>query len=289
MQVLNITPLSPHIGAAINHGLEEILASSVLRQAVVTALDEHLMIQLHQPNAAPSVMAEFSALFGPVRDGGGRCAGDVKGMRIVANEVDAQGRPLPGGDTIGHVWHTDYSSDKKPPARIVTYTERAASSRPTTEWVNMFKVYESLPDKLKRRIAGLSAIYYSFKNGVHVDKQDVPVPLEQRQKGELRPLVCCHPGGGPNAGRPYLYLPSRRDSVIPGLAEAESRALLNELWDCVEAAPCRLTAAPDSGSCVVMDNRAVVHNRQGWSMTDPRTVWAISCEGDLPRAAYAAQ
>lgn len=289
MQGLNITPLSPHIGAAIDNSLEDIVASRELGQAVVAALDQHLMIKLSKPDADPSLIARFSALFGSVRDGGGRCAGGVKGMRIVANEVDAQGRPIPGGDTIGHVWHTDYSADKKPPARIVTYTERAASSRPTTEWVNMIKVYESLPPALKQRITGLSAIYYSLKNGVHVDKQDVQVPLEQRQKGELRPLVCRYPEGGPNGGRLYLYLPSRCDSIIPGLSEAESRSLLEELWNIVEAAPYRHTAAPESGSCVIMDNRAVVHNRQGWALTDPRTVWAISCEGDLPAAAGALQ
>jgi taurine dioxygenase len=289
MQGLKITELSAYIGAAIDNSLEDIVSSRELGEAVVAALDRHLMIKLCRPDADPSLMARFSALFGPVRDGGGKCAGGVKGMRIVANEVDAQGMPIPGGDTMGHVWHTDYSADPRPPARIVTYTERAASSRPTTEWVNMIKVYEALPQTLRQRIAGLNAIFYSFRNGVHVDKQDVRVPLEQRQKGELRPLVCRYPGAGPNGGRLYLYLPSRHDSLIPGLSETQSRALLDELWDIVEASPYRLTAAPESGSCVIMDNRAVVHNRQGWALTDPRTVWAISCEGDLPVAAGSLQ
>jgi taurine dioxygenase len=284
MQGLNITPLSPHIGAAIGNRIEDIVASPELGRAVVAALDRHLMIKLQQPAADPRLMAQFSALFGPVRPADpAKCAGGVSGMRIVANAVDAAGKAVPGGDTIGHIWHTDYSTEKSPPARIVTYTERAAASRPTTEWVNMFKVYESLPDALKQRIAGLGAICYPFKNGVHVGRQDVEVPLADRQKGELRPLVCRYPVAA--GGKPYLYLPTRRDAVIPGMAEADSRALLEDLWHRVDAAPYRYTAAPESGSCVVMDNRTVVHNRQGWPDTDPRTVWAISCEGELPAAA----
>jgi len=284
---LDIHPLSAPIGGAIGHGLDEILASADLCRSVVMALDRHLMLSLQAPQVVPQVMAQFSALFGVLRESGRPCAGGVKGLRIVANTVDADGHPLPGADTAAHVWHTDYASEQRPLARIVTYTERAASSRPTTEWVNMVKLYESLPQKLKQRIAGRSAVFYPLTNGVHADKQDIEVPLATRQLGESRPMVCCHRTVSGVMSAPYLYLPSRRDSLIAGLSEAESAALLGELWDLVEASPYRYSAAPQSGSCVIMDNRAVVHNRQAWPATEPRTVWAISCEGELPAAVAA--
>lgn len=50
----------------------------------------------------------------------------------------------------------------------------------------MFKVYESLPDTLKQRIARLGAIVYPFRNGVHVGRQDVEVPLQRRLPTEGR-------------------------------------------------------------------------------------------------------
>jgi alpha-ketoglutarate-dependent taurine dioxygenase len=276
---LSIRPLSAHIGAAIDDRIEDIVASPALSAAVVEALDRHLMLHLHAPEAAPEVMAKFSALFGPLNDGPGVCAGGIKGLRIVANYLDAAGNPLPGGaDTYTQIWHTDGSAEMKPPARVVTYTERAAPSRPTTAWINMFKVYESLPDSMKRRIAGLSAIHYALKGGVDPATLSMVLPLEQRQKGPQRPLVCRHPANG----KVYLHIPHRLDSVIPGLGETESRALLEELWTHVEASPYRLTETTDSGSCVVMDNCAVVHNRQGWPVTEPRTVWAITCAGPSP-------
>lgn len=282
---LNLRPLSGHIGAAIDERIEDIVASPALSAAVVEALDRHLMLHLHAPDAAPEVMAKFSALFGPLNDGPGVCAGGIKGLRIVANYLDATGQPLPGGaDTYTQIWHTDGSSEMKPPARVVTYTALAAPSRPTTAWINMFKVYESLPDAMKQRIAGLSAIHYALKGGVDPASMTMVLPLEQRQKGPQRPLVCRHPANG----KVYLHIPHRLDSIIPGMSEIDSRALLEELWAHVEASPCRLTETTDSGCCVIMDNCAVVHNRQGWPAIEPRTVWAITCAGPAPVGAVGA-
>ena len=278
---LILRPLSGHIGAEVGNTLEEIVASPELGAALVAAIDRHLMLHLHAPDADPAVMAKFSALFGPLIDGPGACAGGIKGLRIVANTVDAAGRPLPGSDTCTQIWHVDGSAESAPPARVVTYTALAAPSRPTTAWINMFKVYEALPGALQQRIAGLIAIHYALKGGVNPDTQALVLPLEQRQKGPQRPLVCRHPANG----KSYLHSPHRRDSVIPGMGEAESRALLDELWAHVEASPYRHTAVTGSGSCVVMDNRAVVHNRQGWPVTEPRTVWAITCAGPSPTGA----
>lgn len=282
---LKLRPLSEHIGVVIDDHIEDIVASPALSAAVVEALDRHLMLHLHAPEVEPALMAKFSALFGPLNDGPGVCAGDIKGLRIVANYVDAAGNPLPGGaDTYTQIWHIDGSAEMKPPARVVTYTALAAPSRPTTAWINMFKVYESLPESMKQRIAGLSAIHYALKGGVDPATLSMVLPLEQRQKGPQRPLVCRHPANG----KTYLHIPHRFDSVIPGLSEAEGLALLGELWAHVEASPFRLTETTDSGSCVIMDNCAVVHNRQGWPVTEPRTVWAITCAGPSPVGATGA-
>ena len=279
IQRLNVRPLGEHIGAAIDTPIEDSVANPALSAAVVEALDCHLMLHLHAPDVAPEVMAKSSALFGPLNDGPGVCAGGIKGLRIVANYLDAAGNPLPGGaDTCTQIWHADGSADMTPPARVVTYTALAAPSRPTTAWINMFKVYDSLPASLKLRIAGLSAIHYALKGGVDPATLGMVLPLAQRQKGPQRPLVCRHPANG----KTYLHIPHRPDSIIPGLSEAESRALLEELWAHVEASPFRLTETTDSGSCVIMDNCAVVHNRQGWPVTEPRTVWAITCAGPSP-------
>ncbi len=277
---LELHALSDHIGAEIGNSLEEIVASPALSAAALKAVDKHLMLHLHAPHADPVVMAKFSALFGPLRDGPGACAGDIKGLRIVENTVDADGKPLPGADTCSQIWHVDGSADPALPTRVVTYTARAATSRPTTAWINMFKVYDALPEGMKQRIASLAAVHYPVKGGVNPDTQNRVLPMAVRNQGPQRPLVCRHPANG----RPYLHVPHRLDSIIPGMSEQDSRMLLEELWSLIEASPFRYTATTESGSCVVMDNRAVVHNRQGWPVTEPRTVWAITCAGGPPVA-----
>lgn len=102
--------------------------------------------------------------------------------------------------------------------------------------------------------------------------------LEDRKSGFAHPLVRRHMG----SNKPFLYLPTRRDSIVQGWTEEESRALLEELWAFTNACDFDFQVALMPDDFVIWDNRATVHNREGWSEDQTRIMWHISSEGEIP-------
>ena len=85
---------------------------------------------------------------------------------------------------------------------------------------------------------------------------------------------------------PSLYLPTRRDSLIVGYTEEDSRALLEQLWATVNDAPCVVGVALLPGDFIIWDNVACAHSREGWPADQGRLVWHVSAEGEIPTPRY---
>lgn len=153
-------------------------------------------------------------------------------------------------------------------------------------WVDMQAVYRDLPATLKQRIAGLRCIHPSYPEvvsaGVHRDLKDLPADI--RDKGPAHPLVVRNPG----TGEPSLFLSVRRDARIPGMEAAESRALLTELWDIVEASPHRWRSLVRGDDILIWDNIGTVHDRPPFSAREARKVWFANLAPVVPQAAFAA-
>jgi taurine dioxygenase len=79
-----------------------------------------------------------------------------------------------------------------------------------------------------------------------------------------------------------LYLPARRDSLVVGWSEADSRALLDELWSHVEQCPQFIRIALKPDDFVIWDNTALAHSREGWPPHEQRIMWHVSAEGECP-------
>ena len=91
----------------------------------------------------------------------------------------------------------------------------------------MYRVYELLPDGLRRRVAGLTLKHDgTYNSGGYVRQGVTAVDDPVTSPGVYHPLVVTHP----ESGRRALYLGRRRNAYIGGLPLAESEALLDELW-----------------------------------------------------------
>src|SRR5262249_41214131 len=119
-----------------------------------------------------------------------------------------------------------------------------------------------------------SQSFWTFMEGPSVD-------LERRADGPTHPLVRLHP----RTRRPFLYLPRRRDALIVGLSPQQSRELLERLWAFVFLAAEKWLVAFAEGDFVVFDNRAVLHNREGWDAAQERIVFHLAIDGEIPLAA----
>ena len=77
---------------------------------------------------------------------------------------------------------------------------------------------------------------------------------------------------------------AHRNAHVMGLPEAESDALLDELWDfCVQPQFC-LRHQWQVGQVLCWDNRQVVHCRQAFDPSKVRTMWRTQVKGERPRA-----
>ena len=291
-RILNIRPLSEHIAAdVVDVQISDILKDARAMEEVKAAMLEHLLLRFRAQNLSPADMVAFCSQFGPLQDAVNRKEGmfvpGYENIGILYDVVDDKGN-LVAADTLPQVFHTDKTSKPDPAAYYATYTLRAPADPPRHTYINMYKVYDSLPPALKKRIEHLHIVHHSYNRGVDIDRADSPsLPLDKRSVGNVHPMVRRHA----ITGKPSLFLCYRRDAVIPGLSEQDSRALMEELWNIAESSPYQWTnSAPQdleqANELLMLELRCTKHRRTGWK-AGQRMFWSVSCKGEAPIPAFA--
>lgn len=148
-----------------------------------------------------------------------------------------------------------------------------------TEWADMAAAYDALPPTTQARIADLAAFHslrrsqakigHDYRKGAQHGGYgaDTPPPL--------RPLVKAHP----ETGLPCLMV-GRHAYGIPGLSEAESEALLDDLLDQACRPPRVWRHRWTPGDAVVWDNRRLKHRACPWDLSQPRVMFHTRIAGD---------
>jgi alpha-ketoglutarate-dependent taurine dioxygenase len=177
-------------------------------------------------------------------------------------------------------WHTD-STFKAVQAKGAVFSAQVV---PTvgghTGWADMRAAYEALAPAMRSRVETLSA-YHSYnysqaKIGHRPKEGSEALKYGFTQDAvPLRPLVKVHP----ETGRKSLLI-GRHAHNIPGLSEAESEALLQELIDFACQPPRIYHQDWRAGDVVVWDNRCLLHRATPWDMTQPRIMWHSRIAGD---------
>ncbi|MDO9435458.1 TauD/TfdA family dioxygenase [Hydrogenophaga sp.] len=278
---LELAPLSPTFGVdVLNVSAAECAASPDLQALLRAAIAQHLLLRFPEQAVTPDDALALTAAFGPLMDL--RSASHVPGrqfLQVLSNGIDADGKRCGDGNNSAQIWHTDAGQWDVPPGISVFYGVLVPPSAPKNGYKNMAQVYAALPQRLKEQIQTLKAVHHMYPRSVDVlvHQKGASLPREQREVGQVQPLVRRHLG----SGAPVLYLPSRRDSVILGMPDAASRSLLEELWDFTnQQHHCDWIATTRRGDFVVFDNTALVHNREGWPTSERRDIWHLVTEGE---------
>jgi len=170
-------------------------------------------------------------------------------------------------------WHQDSTYMPVQAKGAVFSCEVAPASGGETGFADMRAAHDALPADLRARIAPLSAhhsLAYSQGKLGHVHRAGSAYSGYGFHGGEapLRPLIGAHP----ETGRPVLTI-GRHAYGIPGLSEAESEALLDELVAFACQPPRVWHHSWTPGDVVVWDNRALLHRAMPWDMREPRVMW----------------
>ena len=259
---IRVVPTEGALGADIvGVDLAEPLDDGAFRR-IEDAWHEHLVLRFRGQALDDDALAAFSRRFGaldmaPTGRGGKPFNPDRPEITVVSNLV-VEGRPVGALGNSELVWHQDMTYNAIPPKASLLYGVEAPETGGATHFCNLYKAHDALPDDLRRRIAGLSCKHDAtrasdggLRHGYEAHYSNAERP------GAVHPLVLAHPA----TGRRALCVGRRPGAWIVGLADAESDALLDEIWAHIERSAFTWTQRWRPGDLVIWDNRCTLHRR----------------------------
>jgi taurine dioxygenase len=274
-----IIPSGASLGAEFRGADLRQLSDAVFSEIHQAWLD-HGVLLFRDQSLTDEDLIRFSRRLGeldwaPIQENGRRFVEGLPEIYVVSNGV-AIGS-LGAGEAV---WHTDMSYLEQPPKASILYALRTPAEGGNTEFINMYRVYEALPESLRAKIETLELKHDgTYNSGGYVREGVTPVNDPAASPGRYHPLVCAHP----ETGRRILYLGRRRNAYIAGLPLAESEALLNELWSYITE-DLTWTHRWRVGDVVLWDNRCTMHRRDAFDPAAERILHRTQIKGETTPA-----
>lgn len=277
---LDVRPTTGGLGAEVRD-IDLRTLSDDSFAAIHAAWLQNLVLLFRNQDLTPADLIAFSRRLGaldhaPIQETGRRFVGGMPELYVVSNVVE-NGEPIGSLGNGEAVWHTDMSYVEQPPKASALYALEVPPTGGNTSFINMYALYDSLPDALKQRIAGRRVKHDgTYNSGGYVRQGVIPSDDPREAPGALHPLVYTHP----ETGRPALYLGRRRNAYIEGLDLAESEALLDDLWSHVDQAALTWTNVWQVGDLVLWDNRCTMHRRDPFNPNTRRVMHRTQIKGE---------
>ncbi|MGE0385547.1 MAG: TauD/TfdA dioxygenase family protein [Gammaproteobacteria bacterium] len=248
-----VQPLSP-FGALVDLDLAREPAPDLGRELARLLYAHQVLVFCGQRLDAQQHL-RVNSYFGPIPE---------DGVEITSNDptVGAQG-------SIALAFHSDLAFAPEPDLGASLYALDLVPDVSSTSFASALNAYAKLPAALKARIAGLEALSVF---PIDQTRRNRAAGLRPEDPRSAHPVAWTHPV----TGQPLLYLTQMQTDCILGLPEAESEALIEELFGYLFAPDNILEHRWRVGDLVVWDNRATQHGRRDVSQVGIRTMRRIS-------------
>lgn len=258
---ISITPLSDFLGAEIG-GLDTrqpIDAETVA--AIEKAFLDHRVLRFRDGLLDVAQLANFSRHFGELQPHVQRKFQHPDDPNVVEmRNYDDNGKFDLAAASRGAMekprdgWHSDLSYDAVPAKATLLHAVELPSSGGNTCFSDATHAYESLDTATKQRLAGLRA-EFSYGNNTRNKMTNVAASsLDQQGRDTTtvtHPVICAHPV----TRRPAIYVNPLMTIRIIGIPEAESDALLEELFDALDRPEFRWEQEWQIGDTIMWENR----------------------------------
>lgn len=251
---LDVRPIAGALGAEI-HGVD---LSSDLDDEQVAAIRriwlEHGVVFFRDQKLPPDRFMAFAERFGrPIEYPFVKGIDDYpKIIQVAKYETEKV--------NFGGIWHADTTYLPEPPTATLLVAREVPPVGGDTLFANQYLAYETLSEGLKRTLDGLIGVSSSAKADVSKTREDRVKTSGTDEVGQEfiaeHPVVRTHP----ETGRKALYVNIAHTVRFKGWTEAESRPLLDFLFQ-HQVRPeftCRFTW--QVGSLAMWDNRCTQHN-----------------------------
>ncbi len=179
---------------------------------------------------------------------------------------------LPVGEMMFHI---DQCYKPHPAKATILYAMKLPKTGGNTLFADQIAAYAALDDDTKARLEGLDALnVYDYDAGATHTASEVADDAPRH----AHPIARTHPVTGEKA----LFVNRLMTRSINGLAEAESRQLLEKLYDHQENPAFVYEHRWRLGDLLMWDNRATLHARRDFNPEETRLMRRVTVLGETP-------
>ena len=198
---------------------------------------------------------------------------DYESDEMFVSNIRQEGKPI-GVLPDGELWfHHDMCYSREPNRASFLYSIEVPSIGGNTKFANMYQAYENLPQRLKERIEGRRVLQ------VFDEIQDSRLDLAKFNLEDLKhhnqPIVLRHP----ETGKLALYVNRLMSHIVEGLDQAESDALLEELYEYTEDPALVYEHVWKPGDLLMWDNLCSIHARTDFPKEERRLMRRMTIGG----------
>ena len=172
-------------------------------------------------------------------------------------------------------WHTDSSYRATPSVGSLLHGIEISRTGGITQFINMYKVYDDLPDDLRRQVEGRSA-RHDFAMLSTLTGAPAPTGNEREAMPPVwHPMVRRHPV----TGRKSLYISTIYNDAVEGLDDGAGRRLIEALSEFAAQPQYMYRHAWEPHDVLMWDNRCTVHAVTPHDPTERRVMHRTTITG----------
>jgi alpha-ketoglutarate-dependent taurine dioxygenase len=269
--MVETTALAPHIGVQVT-GVDDLLDETTLATCL-EALTWRGVLLIRGLDLSDEQQVEFSRRIGEVVSQYDRVTHSQQ--EIFKVSLDPTVNPLAEFLKGTFNWHIDGTYDAIPQKATTLTAKVVAMDGGQTEFASTYAAYEALPEDKRDQLDGLRVVH-SFEAA---QRGVIKNPTEkQREAWRRLPHNEVSLVWERADGRRSMVLGATAGHIV-GLAEDESRALLDELLAWSTQPRFRYTHQWQEGDLVVWDNTGLLHRALPYSVESQRTLHRTTVHG----------
>lgn len=274
---LDLRPLTPVLGAEVRGiDLRETLDDETARD-LRAAWDKYQVLLIRGQTLSADDQLRFVKVFGEIQPPrtrqGERLNPDIMYVANVPVEGEKKG-DLPDGEMH---FHADQCYYELPTRGAILYAIEVPSKGGNTLFASTYRAYETLPDELRKRIAGREAVFTYDAYGNPYMRKALDL---SKVPHFTHPMVITHP----STGRPALFVNRLMTDSIVGMPREESEPLLDRLFAHLEQRENIYEHVWQPGDALIWDNLSTLHARTDFDPKERRALRRTAIRGVRPRA-----
>ena len=260
---VDITKFAAPLGAVVR-GVDVRDLDESQMDAVRSAFAEHLVLAFPDQHLNPTEQIAFASKWGALQRHPYYGSPEHPELMRLENRGKAK-------DPNEH-WHSDMSYENVPPKITMLYALEAPALGGDTAFANQHLALNELSESLRDQLRTINAIH-SAADLARLYRQD---PADAPRA--VHPVVRRHEDRGDEA----LYVCRAFTTKFEGWRTAESRGLLEFLFDHSARPDFQARHRWHAGDLVMWDNRSVLHYAVHDHGDEPRTIHRVQVQGEPP-------